>query len=93
MDTDVDKMFSLLKVPAEKLKDKLISDVKERVTSINSALPKTVDFEEVCSALAAGFEKSLDIELEKGELAQTELQLAEEIRQDRYINPDWNFRR
>ena len=93
IDTDVNKMFSLLKVPSEKLKDKLIADVKERVTSINSTLPKTVDFEDVCSALAAGFEKSLGIELKESELASTELQLAEEIRKDRYINPDWNFRR
>ena len=93
IDTDVDKMFSLLKVPSEKMKDKLISDVKERVTSINSALKKTIEFEEVCSALASGFERSLEIELEKGELTPTEKQLAEEIKKDRYSNPDWNFRR
>ncbi len=93
MDTDVDKMFSILKVPSEKLKDKLISDVKERVTSINSAALKTVDFQEVCSALAAGFEKSLEMELEESELTSTEMQLAEEIKKDRYNNPDWNYRR
>ena len=93
LDTDVDKMFSLLKVSSEKMKDKLISDVKKRVTSINSALTKTVEFDDVCSALAFGFERSLEIELEKGELTSTEIQLAEEIKKDRYSNPDWNFRR
>src|SRR5688500_3280938 len=31
---DVDKMFCVLKVPSEKLRDKIIKDVKERVTSL-----------------------------------------------------------
>src|SRR5918996_5661931 len=31
---DVNKMFSVLKVPSEKLRDKIIKDAKERVTSL-----------------------------------------------------------
>ncbi|UCG71228.1 MAG: lipoate--protein ligase family protein [Thermoplasmata archaeon] len=93
IDTDVDKMFSILKVPSEKIKDKLISDVKERVTSINSALGKEVDFNKVCLQLAKGFERSLGIELQEGELKDTEITLANEIKRDRYANPQWNHRK
>ncbi len=93
IDTDVEKMFSVLKVPSEKIKDKLISNVKERVTSINKMLSREVGFEEVCSALTKGFQKGLGLELEEGELSDTELGLAEDIKKDRYTNPDWNFRR
>lgn len=93
IDTDVEKMFSLLRVPSEKIKDKLIKDVKERVTSINSILSKEVSFEDVCSALARGFERSFNIEMEKGELKETEISLANEIKKARYSNPIWNQRR
>ena len=93
IDTDVEKMFSILKVPSEKIKDKMIEDVKERVTSIKMALSKDVSFEDVCIAMAKGFEKSLEIELENGELTENEVQLAKEIKRDRYSNPDWNHRR
>jgi lipoate-protein ligase A len=93
MDTDVNKMFTILKVPSEKLKDKLISDVKERVTSIKQVLSKDVNFENVCSSLASGFARSLNIELENGELSETELSLAGEIKRDRYENSEWNHRR
>jgi lipoate-protein ligase A len=93
IDTDVEKMFSVLKVTSEKIKDKLISNVKERVTSINNTLSREVGFEEVCSALTKGFEKGLGVELEEGELGDTEKGLAEDIRKDRYLNPDWNLRR
>lgn len=93
IDTDVEKMFSLLKVPSEKIKDKLIKDVKERVTSIKHILSQDIEFDEVCQELAKGFEKTLNIELVEGELTDNELQLAEEIRKDRYSNPEWNHRR
>jgi lipoate-protein ligase A len=86
-------MFSLLKVPSEKIKDKLIKNVKERVTSINSALGREVAFDEVCDALTEGFEKSLNISLFEGQLIETEKQLADEIKKDRYTNKDWNHRR
>lgn len=93
IDTDVEKMFSILKVPSEKIKDKLIKDVKERVTSLKNTLSREVSFQEVCDALAKGFEKSLDIELEKGELTESELALAEDIKRERYETHNWNHRR
>jgi lipoate-protein ligase A len=93
INTDVDKMFSILKVPSEKIKDKLISDVKQRVTSLNCALNRNVEFNEVCTALAKGFEKALDIELEEGKLTSSELALSEDIKKDRYSSSDWNHRR
>ncbi len=49
MDVDVEKMFSLLKVPNEKIKDKLIADVKQRVTSIQHILGKEISFKEVAA--------------------------------------------
>jgi lipoate-protein ligase A len=93
IDTDVEKMFSILRVPSEKIKDKLIIDVKERVTSIKNVMSEKISFEEVCSALAKGFEKSLNMELNEGELKDTEIALAEEIKMARYSNPEWNHRR
>ena len=49
LDVDVEKMFSMLKVPSEKIKDKMIKDVKARVTGINRS------FEEVASNLKESF--------------------------------------
>ncbi len=93
IDTDVEKMFSVLKVPQEKIKDKLIKEVKDRVTSLKGALGREVEFQEVCQALAKGFERSLEIELEKGELTDTELRLAKDINEERYHSEKWNHRR
>ena len=40
-------MFTLLKIPNEKIKDKKIQEVKQRVTSIKNELGYKVDNEEV----------------------------------------------
>ena len=93
LECDVQKMFSILKVPSEKLRDKIISDVRQRVTSIKDISTKEVVFDEICLALATGFEISLNSVLEPGELSETEISLAEEIKRDRYTNSDWNNRR
>ncbi len=92
-DVDVEKMFSLLKVPNEKIKDKLISNVKQRVTSIQHVLGKTIDFTTVASALKTGFEQEFDISLVKGSLTQREQKLATEYEQSYFSNEEWNHKR
>lgn len=93
MDVDVDKMFSLLKVPNEKIKDKLIADVKQRVTSIRHMVGKDVSFEEVTSAMMRGFEEEFHVELVEGSLCEEELSLAKEFEKECFSTEKWNFKR
>lgn len=91
---DVDKMFSLLKVPSEKLKGKLIEDVKQRVTSVSLALGREVKFEEALGALQKGFaEEFSNIEFVPGALHKSEKTLAEELQKEKYGSADWNKKR
>ncbi len=93
LSVDVDKMFDLLKVPDEKMKGKLISDIKQRVTSVEQQLGKKVSFEKVASAMKAGFEKEFGAGLEKGKLSGEETLLAKKIAKERFSSREWNFRR
>lgn len=86
-------MFSLLKVPSEKIRDKLIKAVEERVTSINSYLGRRVGFEELKAALKEGFEKALGIRLVPGKPIDFENSLAAKLMVEKYASRDWNFRR
>ncbi|MCK5635883.1 MAG: lipoate--protein ligase family protein, partial [Thermoplasmatales archaeon] len=92
-DVDVDKMFSLLKVPNEKIKDKLIADVKQRVTSIKHILEKEIPFEEVAQAMKVGFEGEFNIELAKGDLTEEEVALTEKFEKECFGAKDWNHKR
>ncbi|HUS99167.1 MAG TPA: biotin/lipoate A/B protein ligase family protein [Candidatus Thermoplasmatota archaeon] len=93
MDVDVDKMFSLLKVPNEKIKDKLIADVKQRVTSIRNILGKEIRFKEVAEAMKMGFEREFRIELIEGKLSKEEMALAKKFEKECFSIKDWNYRR
>jgi lipoate-protein ligase A len=88
-DVDVHKMFSLLKVPDEKIKDKMIQSVMERVTSIQSF--KKIAQEDTYKALLKGFCEEKEYEFQ--ELTEKELDRAIELAGSRYCSDKWNFMR
>ena len=88
-DLDVKKMFSLLKVGQEKISDKMIKSVEERVTSIRAL--NNMNIENVYQALLKGFTEGKDFEF--GEFSEKELKRAKELAQKRYASKEWNFRR
>jgi len=91
-DVNPQLMFSLLKVPSEKIRDKLIAGVEERVTSIRRVMG-TVDNDAVIEAMCAGFAEVLDIQLSPGTVSDEELALLTRVKEERYANPTWNFKR
>lgn len=84
---DVDRMFSVLKVSDEKIRDKMISNVKERVTSITHQDPG-ITRETALEALLRGFTRGK--EFETGALTPPELARAHELAGTRYRRDEWN---
>lgn len=88
---DVDKMFELLKVPSEKLKGKLIQDVKQRVTGLSEILERNFGFDEALFAMEKGFRQEFsDIDFEDGALSKNELALAQKLKKEKYMMDSWN---
>jgi len=86
-------MFRVLKVPSEKIRDKMIRSVEERVTSINAVLGREVSFKELKDALIEGFEEAFRIELTLGSVTEFEENLAQRLKAEKYATREWNFRR
>jgi len=93
LDVDVDTMFSVLKVPNEKIKDKMISDVKQRVTSVHHVQGTTPEFNTVADALKKGFEDEFSIKFIKEQLTSDEKALAKQFEEECFSKQEWNFRR
>ena len=93
MDVDVEKMFSLLKVPDEKIKDKMIADVKQRVTSINHVLGEKISFENVAECMKEGFEEEFNVELIEGTMTKEEKKLTEVFEREYFCAKAWNHKR
>jgi lipoate-protein ligase A len=88
-DLDVKKMFSLLKISQEKISDKMIKAVEDRVTRVLDH--KQVSIEETYKALLDGFTQNKEWGM--GELTQDELARAKELANSRYRDEKWNFLR
>ena len=86
-------MFTVLKVPSEKIRDKMIKSVKERVTSVKNYLKREVRFEELKNALIRGFEETFNIKLVPGEVTDFEEQTAIKLKMEKYSTREWNFKR
>jgi lipoate-protein ligase A len=85
---DVDKMFCVLKVPSEKFKDKIIKDVKERVTSLAGTT-----FEEMASSLKTTFATKFDAKLLADTMSTEEINHAKWLAERKYNSRGWNRRR
>jgi len=87
-DLDVRKMFSLLKVGADKISDKMIQAVEERVTCIKKQ--KDISYEETYEAIKNAFLEGKDFE--ESSWTEEELQNSEELKK-KYKSEEWNFNR
>ncbi|MHA1484970.1 MAG: lipoate--protein ligase family protein [Candidatus Thorarchaeota archaeon] len=93
LDLDVEVMFSILKVPKEKISDKMIQDVKKSVTSIREVLGRHVEVDELGKALEVGFSKALKIDLVPGALMAQEWADAQRLMKEKYSTTKWNLSR
>lgn len=93
LDLNVELMFTILKVPPEKISDKMIADVKQRVTSVKDVLGRNVDMSELREALQYGFTEALDIALVPAKLTNEEEEMVQGLSMNKYQTKEWNFSR
>lgn len=88
VDFDVDTMLRALKIPIEKLKDKELESVRDRVTCLAWELEKTPSIDEIKATLVEGFEEGYGITLIPGCLTPEEEDLLAR-RIDYYRSDTW----
>ncbi|AEC50987.1 lipoate protein ligase [Pyrococcus sp. NA2] len=88
--TRLEILASVLKVSKEKLKDKGVKSLLERVTTLEREGIK-ISRNEMYEILKNSFFRAFP--LEEGELTEYELKLAEKLVEERYGNEKWNFSR
>lgn len=89
-DFDVDTMLRSLMIPIEKLQDKELESVRERVTCLKWELGYLPDPEAIKKALRAGFAEVLGVEFTERELTLEERSLLD-TKRDHYRSEEWVF--
>ncbi len=88
---NVKKMFSLLNVSKEKISDKNIKRIEERVTSIEKEAGEKKE-EEIIKGIIDGFKEKLSIEFEEERIGAREMEFAQKL-VGKYESEEWNFKR
>lgn len=88
-DLDVEKMFSLLKISKEKVSDKAIKSVRDRVTRVLDH--NIVSIDQLYDALLRGFTSGKSFTM--GSLTADEIRRAQELAETKYMTREWNFQR
>jgi lipoate---protein ligase len=87
LDVDLDKMFSVLKIPKQKIHDKMINNVKQRVRGLNKT------FEETSSALERAFSMKFASKLVVDKITLQECRDSQMLIETKYGTRGWNWRR
>ena len=87
---NVKKMFSFRKVSKEKISDKGIKSIEERVTSIENEIG-SIDENEIIDSLVEGFRESMKLEFFRGDIKK-ENKIVEKL-VGKYESKEWNFKR
>jgi lipoate-protein ligase A len=93
LDFDPESMSTLLRISHEKIRDKMIANVGERLTSLRKELNKDIVIDETSSTIVRGFEKSLGVGFISGQLSKSEAKATDILRRSKYTTDDWNFQR
>jgi lipoate---protein ligase len=87
LNVDFDKMFSVLKVPSQKIKDKLIDDARSRVKGLNKT------FEEVTYNLKESFGEKFGAQIIPDDPTPKEIEYSKMLVIKKYSSHEWNWRK
>jgi len=91
IDVNLQKMFTILRVPWATTCMQVVNIAKNRITSIQKETARNITIGEVERALIQGFERTLNTKLAEGELTTYERELVEKLYRQKYTTNDWNF--
>ncbi len=87
MELEVEKMYTLLNVTIEKIRDKGITDVKNRVAGISKK------FSQVSDSLKSSVRDVFGCQLVSYRLNPEELESCQKLKDEKYSSENWTCRR
>lgn len=89
VDLDIPLMLAVLNTPFEKISDKEIATVAERITTVRRACRRPVGVDEVRALVRDGYARTLGVALDPGDLTADEAAAAAALERERYGTPEW----
>jgi lipoate-protein ligase A len=89
VDLDVALMLHVLKTPFEKITDKAIATVAERITTIRRECGSPIALDEIRTSIADGYRRTFGVSLAARDFLPDELEAIDALEQSKYLTPEW----
>jgi lipoate-protein ligase A len=89
LDIDTRLMASVLKIPFEKISDKKITEVNDRLTTVNRESEEKVTIDRLKKFLKTGFENAFQMKLHNEPLTDSEIMGIKALERERYLTDEW----
>jgi len=89
VDLDVPLMLKVLHTPLEKLADKAVATVAQRVTTLRRELGEDISVAEVRRRVARAYAEALEIDLHESRFSREELGAIHRLERDKYASQAW----
>ena len=93
LDIDTRLMASVLKIPFEKISDKEITEVDDRLTTVNRESKEKVTIDRLKRLLKTGFENAFQMKLHNEPLADFEIMGIKTLERKRYLTDEWIYQK
>ena len=91
LNIDLEKMFTLIRVPWAKSCAEVVEVAKNRITSVKDELRHPVTSGTAANAIAVGFANALKMKAVEGELNSFEQDLSQRLCKEKYLTKEWNM--
>jgi lipoate-protein ligase A len=89
VDLDVPLMLRVLRTPFEKISDKEIATVAERVTTVRRETRRPIALDEVRRRVGRCYGEALGVELTEDAFSEEEYALIRSLEREKYASPSW----
>ncbi|MBI3359575.1 MAG: hypothetical protein HY023_00515 [Chloroflexi bacterium] len=86
---DIPLMLRALKTPFEKISDKEIATVADRVTTVRREIGREIELNEVRQRVAEGYSAAFDVSLAPGTFTDDECRIITALEREKYLTNDW----
>lgn len=91
VDLDVPLMLRVLKTPFEKISDKEIATVADRITTVRRELGWAISLEDVRGRVADAYATVFDVRLVRGDFEEDERAAIAALERERYLSQAWVY--
>jgi lipoate---protein ligase len=89
VDLDIAFMLHVLKTPFEKITDKAVATVADRVTTIRRETGSPFTLDEIRASISEGYRRAFGVSLAPGDFLPDELEAIDALEKSKYLAPEW----